>query len=311
MPAPSFLRGRRLRATTLDSCGRVVAGLSTLVTKGFVKVEMEPEIEEGEEITQKNAAGEVMLADKGDDSIKWISTEFEFGQVDPALAIMINPTWDRVLDAAGVAVGWAESAEIPTNAGLAVELWMDVKGATSCDDPNAQGSWGYLLLPWLVGGTPGNLTIENNAVSFTYTCRTQLGNRWGVGPYNVMMNGATPHPLRHPLRTNRHRLIMRTGYGPPAVTDGAIQLSVPAAPTIASLVEDPADSTGRTARLTASPGQAGNTIEVEWGDNTPPVNLTAATATSHAYAVPGTYTVLVRDKVNGQVVTQTVVIPFP
>ena len=77
--------------------------------------------------------------------------------------------------------------------GFRVNTGVDVKGARFgglverpgivCDDPNAGGSFGYTLLPFIGGGVLGDFTIENGAVTFVLqNAATKDGTGWGVGP---------------------------------------------------------------------------------------------------------------------------------
>jgi hypothetical protein len=94
-----------------------------------------------------------------------------------------------VFDAAGDAVGFRVNSKVKTgDANFALEVWSNVPGV-ACEDPNAEGSFGYTLLPFIKGGVLGDFTIENGAVTFTLqNAATKDGNAWGKGPYNVAIN---------------------------------------------------------------------------------------------------------------------------
>ena len=71
-----------------------------------------------------------------------------------------------VFDGLGVAVGFRVNTGVDVKgAGFALEVWSNVPGIV-CDDPNAGGSFGYTLLPFISGGVLGDFTIENGAVTF-------------------------------------------------------------------------------------------------------------------------------------------------
>ena len=61
----SLVRGFAMRATRLDGCGRPVLGPdSVIASDGFITVGLTANIEEGEEISQTNAAGKLCITDK-------------------------------------------------------------------------------------------------------------------------------------------------------------------------------------------------------------------------------------------------------
>lgn len=203
----SYVGARRLRVTRLDSCGRPVYGpKSTVVSSGFVSVEIEPESEEGDDYTTKNAAGELCINEKGPDQIKWYTVAIEFCRVDPELFQMMNPTWDPVKNYSGVTTGWAMGQDMSDATGFALEVWpKTTNSGTACLDDTSQLAEdyernGYLLMPWVVATAPDSWTFENDAATFSLNGRTKPGSLWGRGPYNVThdQNG-NPAPLVKPI----------------------------------------------------------------------------------------------------------------
>lgn len=298
---PSFLRGRRMRVTRLDTCGRPVAGAGNqVVTSGFISVEMSPEVSEGEEIEVKNAGGELCITDKACDAIKWYNVTISLCQVDIDLVTIMNPTWRRIVDESGEVIGWAENNNQDCSVGFALELWTEVANAESvCDNPDAEGAWGYLLLPYLVGGTVGDLTIENAEVTFEYTSRTKIGSRWGVGPYNIRQNPVTSAPMPLPIvvASDEPRIFLITTLAPPDAVCGAQTVTPvpPPALEILSVTEDATDVSGNTAILDYTNWGAGG-VTIDWDDGAAPTVAGPDTGTiSHTYATAGTHTIVVTD----------------
>lgn len=285
------IRGRRLRVTRVDTIGRPVPGLcSTVVTGGYVKIDMKAEVEAGEETTVKTAGGDLCVSEKACDQLKWLTVDIEFCQVDPDLFSMINPTWTKLLDNNGQTIGWEESHTYSCDAGIALEIWSDVTGYTPTD-PNAQGAWVYYLLPFVVGGTLGDLTVENGAVSFTLSGRTKKGSQWGKGPYNIMANPPDGHcgPLITPFSPEAPRRIFLTTCRPPDAVCGCQPLSSPDGPVV-TLTEDSTDTNRMTVHAYAS---GAGPFTVDWGDGTVedlPAGLTGAT---HTYGRLATYIVAI------------------
>lgn len=182
-----LVRGRVMRVTRLDACGRIAArACSSITTGGFVSVALTAVIEEGETITVSNAAGETCVRDAASPTLSGYGVAVTFCDVNPQLyAMMTNQT--VVYDNNGDAVGFRVNSKVKTSdANFALEVWSNVPGVV-CTDPNAAGSYGYTLLPFVSGGVLGDFTIENAAVSFVLqNAATKDGTGWGQGPYDVV-----------------------------------------------------------------------------------------------------------------------------
>src|SRR5690606_16656672 len=192
--------------------------------------------------------------------------------------------------------------------GFALEVWAGSPAADACENPNAEGEFGYFLAPYLRGGILSDYTIENGAVNFTITgAVTRNGNRWGSGPYNVMLNGGVPSPLIEPLEPNDHKLLIWVGVAPPEPFYGTRPVLDPEATAI----------TGVTATVGSSPSEAdftftgataGAPVWIDFGDGEWDYIADGTTGASHTYAENGTYTV--RASSNGSWVTTQVTIPL-
>lgn len=282
----SFLRGRRMRATRLDASGRPVYGdNSVVVTKGFITVSYTTNTEEGEAISVTNAGGEVCVSEPSTPSFSGFGIEAEFCDVDFSLFEMLTGQ-EVVVDENGVAYGFTESTDVDLSAvNFALELWLGAS-TNAAPSENGQGFFGYVLTPFLGGGTVGDISVENGAISFTITgMQTKNGSAWGRGPYNVELVGGTPSPLRTAMKANDHRRIIITEVAPPAVISGSAPLLDPSG---AALTGVTAETVGLTATL--SPLPAGDDpMWYDFGDGTWDY---AETGTyEHEYASPGTYTV--------------------
>lgn len=307
--------GRRLRVTRVDSCGRPAYGpCAQVISSGFVSVAYTAEIKDGTEIEVENAAGEVCVSRKAPDQLKWLNAEMTFCAVDPDLATLFNPGWEKLLDYRGNTVGWAERYTTTVQGGFALEVWSDVEGDDVCDDPTATGAWVEFLVPWLQGGTMGDLTVENGAVSFVFSSRSKKNSKWGVGPHDVMMHAADPitdppipGPLLTPVHRDEPRRIFLTTVPPPDAACGCQPLSSPLGPNV-TVIEDTADLTRMTAK--ATPPGVGGPWTVNWGDGTANATLPTLGA-SHLYVLEGTYQISVWPTATpANVTVRTVVLPF-
>lgn len=184
----SLVKGRRIRLTRLDGCGRPVYGVgSQAVSKGFISVAFTANTTDSDEISVTNAAGEVCVFDPSITSLTGYGVEISFCEVDPDLFALV--TGQRtVTDVAGNVVGFAVNTGVSqTDSGFALELWAGTANTDACATVGASGSYGYLLFPFIRGGIVGDFTIENGAVTFTLSGgNTRDGNNWGRGPYPVI-----------------------------------------------------------------------------------------------------------------------------
>lgn len=283
----SYVRGRAMRVTKLDGCGRVVySDCSTVTSDGFVSVAYTANTDDGEEINVQNAAGERCIYDPAIPTFLGYTIEVTFCNVDPDLFAMM--TGQRTItDAFGDVVGFAMDSSVKaSDVAFALEVWAGSQGNGACVD-GATGNYGYILLPFLQGGIVGDFTIENAEVTFTVSgAATKDGNSWGVGPYDVVVGAdSTPAPLPDPLTTTDHLYVIETGIAPPEAMcgcrplldpAGADLLSVTATPTLLSVDFDP------------NPAGA-DPWWIDFGDGTWDYSADGTTIT-HEYDEAGTYT---------------------
>lgn len=232
---PRYAFGRRMRVTKLDGCGRPVAGpKNSVVTTGFTAVDISPNVLTGDEITVKNAGGDLCISDKALDQIKWLTIKITLCTQDPDLISLLNPTWYEEVDEAGNPIGFRVDTTTTYASAFALELWQDVTGVDLCANPNATGTWGYLLLPFCQGGTLGDLSITNKEALTIFNGRTLANPKWGQGPYNVRQDpSGNPKPLLTPVANTQPLVWFATTLAPPnagcgAIATPAMQLPAPA-----------------------------------------------------------------------------------
>lgn len=312
---PSFLRGNVMRVTRLNGCGQPIYGdCNSVVSDGFVTVTLSAEVQEGEEVTVTKANGKTCISDKACDQLRWYTSEIEFCQVDPDLIQIMNPTWEKILDYQGDTIGYDAKGNLSCDTGFALEIWMDTYGATdACSGEASQGAWGYLLLPWVVGGAPGDLEIGNDAISFSFTGRTKLGSRWGRGPYPVMLGeNAVPSRLLTPVSTDTQYRLFTTTVRPPEPECGCQPVDRPTPdPATLTLTGIEGESPRRTVRMRVDNHGFGPTV-VDWGDGTPTQEVADGAYVTHTYAADGDYTITVADQQTPAItVSKDITVPLP
>jgi hypothetical protein len=214
-----LVRGRVMRVTRLDGCGRLdPAACSSIVSDGFVSVAFTANITEGDEILVTNAAGRTCVRDTPVPTLNGYGLTVTFCDVNPDLYAMMTGQ-ATVFDTDGNAVGFRVNGDVDASqSGFALEIWSSVP-SVACDptDPLAQGSFGYLLLPFVQGGVLGDFTIENGAVAFTVqNASTKTGSGWDVGPYDVVADDTgAAGPLLTPILSGDHLHVQLTTIAPP------------------------------------------------------------------------------------------------
>jgi len=207
-----------MRVTRLDGCGRIdPSGCATIVSDGFVSIAFTANITEGDEITVTNAAGKTCVRDTPVPTLNGYGLTITFCDVNPELYAMLTGQ-GVVYDGTGDAVGFRINGDVDAStSGFALEIWSNVPGVACGDDPDAEGSFGYLLVPFVQGGVLGDFTIENGAVAFTLqNASTKSGSGWGNGPYNVVASETgTAGPLLEPIESGDFLHVQLTTIAPP------------------------------------------------------------------------------------------------
>jgi hypothetical protein len=214
-----------MRVQTVNSCGTPSVGSCvSAVSTGFVSVEMQDQVESGQEIIVQNAAGVLCVNEKSPKQLKWIDVTIAFCNVDPEMFGLITGSTLVLNDAASpAAVGFQTRTSNYAAGSFALEVWTNISQA-QCATVGTFSlvPYGYFLLPNIVEGTVGDVKIENGAVSFTVSGRTKQGTNWGTGPKNVLANMTTgaAEKLLIALPSDVHRHLQWTYMAPPTASCG-------------------------------------------------------------------------------------------
>jgi hypothetical protein len=216
-----------VRVTALNSCGVPVTGCSTVVTDGIISIEMTMEYEDRQEFFVKNGDGRFCVRRTDKPILKWINIVGTFCNVDPELVNLMTGDPLYMDDAAEpTAIGYSTDEDTTATANFALEAWSRI----ASDVPGTGGEeWGYTLLPWVIEGTVGDVTLENGAANFVVNARTNSGTGWGLGPYFVDYSdnpagSTTPVRLLTPMLTSQHRRMFITRLAPPDAACGCQDL---------------------------------------------------------------------------------------
>lgn len=281
----SLIRGKRMRATRVNAAGQPLIGdNNSAVSRGFITVGYTTNIEEGEGISQPNANGEVCVSEPGTPSFNGFGVEAEFCDVDFAMFELITGQ-EVVLDENGVIVGMTESTDIVlSDVNFALEVWTGASAKTAAS-AGSQGTFGYILTPFLSGGVVSDISIENAAITFTLTgMATKNGSGWAAGPYAVELVGGTPQELRTPLKVNDHRRIMIVEVAPPSDYSGYLPVLDPNDPALTAIT---ATATGLSVSIAPTP--TGQPVFYDLGDGN--WDYAETGSYTHVYDAAGTYTI--------------------
>lgn len=215
------IKGKVMRVVRLNECGVPVVGAKSVVTSdGFIKVDLSPEYEDGEEFAVKNAWGDLCINEEDAPRLKNLGAGIDFCKVDPDLYEIV--TGARLLLESTSAVGYVLN-EDPPDGRFSLEVWSKVPGLGGCAGGTA--SWVYWLLPNLGNGRVGDVTVENGPVTFTLT-GTSKGAAAGAWTQSEPFGAGTAYlPGTEVLVAGDHFATNITTDAPPAAACGAIALA--------------------------------------------------------------------------------------
>jgi hypothetical protein len=168
----------------VDACGNPVTGASSkLTTKGFVSIGATAQVETGNDITLKNACGDLEIDERDDDEFKRYDLAIELVQIDPeglSLLTSARALKDADMNVKGFAHGTANNA-----VDFSIEIWAKVAGQ-ACSD-SGQPLWFYVAFPHVYNGVLTDFTFEDGPLTFKVSAHTKgAGTLWGVGPSGVL-----------------------------------------------------------------------------------------------------------------------------
>lgn len=215
----------RVRVTKLDSCGQAVTGTcSTVVTDGIISVAATKEYEDRQEFFVKNGDGLFCVRETNAPILKWINLVLTFCNVDPELVNLLTANSTVADDsAAAKKTGYNEDENAAVSSFFALEGWTRLANqGVAC---TGGVEYGYVLYPFIVEGTIGDVTYQNDVANFVVNARTSSGSLWDTGPYNVDLsdNAGTldnPIPLLTPILTTQHQRMFITRAAPPDASCG-------------------------------------------------------------------------------------------
>jgi hypothetical protein len=167
-----------IRVSELDSGGSPTDGGVLYVTDNLVKIDFNPDMESGQEITQRNAAGNLCIVYRTPDLMKRLTIQLEACVPDPELEVLL--TGGDLFKTGEDVEGWAYPPLMvdPTPNGVSIEAWTRyvVNGFQPAEQPYIR--WVYPRVQL----TKGNRTIDENNMANVYDGFAGENPNWGSGP---------------------------------------------------------------------------------------------------------------------------------
>lgn len=195
--------GAAVRVTRLNANGTTATGASaSYVTTSFIRVSFTPEYEEGEEITEKNAGGEVCVTYKAPDTLKRVTLELAICNPDPEFTELVSG--GALLKTAGDTLGYASplTGVDPNPYGNALEVWSKAIINGTMAPTNPYFRW---LFPFVQLRPSGERVIENGLLANTF-------EGYGVG--NASFGDGPQGDWAWPSETNRAFSYARVATAP-------------------------------------------------------------------------------------------------
>lgn len=288
----SVVRAPAARVTRLGPCGELPDeesnGCDFATTTSIVDITLTKVYQERQDALQLNANGDICVDKPKAPILRWYEVVVTFCNVDPELFNIVSAE-PLVLNDATVpeAIGWDTMPESASASNFALEFWV---GTDDDDCEDGEVTYGYGVLPRVVQGTIGNITLNNGVINFTVTGITRGANLWGEGPYNVIinetgLNAGFPADLLTPIPAAAHKRFIWTKLPPPEGACGCQDLT----PVFAVA---PLTGTTAVARVGTFPLLNGEPIlpaVIDWDDGTALQVVTSGVSANHTYAAPGTY----------------------
>ena len=175
------VNGVALRVSRLDADGFILPGSNTVYTqKAFMSFQFTPEMEDGEEITEKNADGSICYSSQERSTLKRVTLSLSVCSPDPELEeLLLGGTIFKTGDEV---VGYAapEAGSVANPDGIAIEAWsraMDGNGK-----PVAGRGFYHWVFPYGAFAPSGDRVMENGLMANEYEGWAVGNENFGSGP---------------------------------------------------------------------------------------------------------------------------------
>lgn len=176
------VNGVALRVSRLAEDGSILPGPNSIYTqKAFMSFQFTPEMEDGEEVTEKNADGSICYSSQERSTLKRVTMSLSVCSPDPELEeLLLGGTIFTGTD--GEVVGYAspEAGSVANPDGIAIEVWsraMDGSGK-----PMANKGFYRWVFPYGAFAPSGDRVMENGLMANEYEGWATGNELFGTGP---------------------------------------------------------------------------------------------------------------------------------
>lgn len=219
------LQGATFRYLQMDECGNPLFDeCSYAVSDGQTQIEITPNTTDGQQFQQLNAAGRPLVNQQAKTILNWFDYQIIMAVKDPEIFYLMTGA-EIFLDYAGLSAGNIITSDNYATGRGSLEVWLGTS-QEACPPGIPAPYYGLITLPFTEDGKlTESITVANDLITYTFSGRTRIGNNWGIGPFDVMLDGAgLPAPLPAPISSNTHYFDMFTQLPPPEPECGCLEL---------------------------------------------------------------------------------------
>lgn len=172
-----------IRVCQLSATGSHSAASNMYVTDNLMRLEFNPEVEAGTEVSDKNAAGNVAVTFRMPDVIKRLTLEVEAVYPDPELEVLLSGGNTFVSGAAVIGMQYPALNMPDQNAqinGISIELWTHAIVNGAIDNAAGQGFMRWVFPRCFL--RKGNRQADINRMASVYSGYAVENPAWGSGP---------------------------------------------------------------------------------------------------------------------------------
>jgi hypothetical protein len=170
-----------IRVAALNADGTPAPGNDMYVSDQLVKIDFNPDMEAGQEISNRGASGNLCVVYRTPDLMKRLTIEVELCVPDPELEVLLSGGdvfYDSVDQTDVLGFKYPALMKDPTPNGISIEAWTRyvVDGYQSPDQPYMWWAFPRMYL------RKGNRTIDVNAMANVYDGFAGENPSWDGGP---------------------------------------------------------------------------------------------------------------------------------
>ena len=169
-----------VRVTRLNDSGCVIAGANAYVTDKPVSINVNPNIETGNNFPVRNGCGCKIASRKFPDTFNYWELTLNTASLEPILiAFMLGAA--QITDGAdSVGVAWPSALDCDeASPAVAFEFWTENVTGSGLDATYPYFHWVFPSTVWQIGDN----TFEEGNATPTLTGFSQTNTCWGEGPY--------------------------------------------------------------------------------------------------------------------------------